>query len=841
MSIQLADNFSLRGQYPLDSRFISGTRAQFLTFDEREAYDGLIKLCTEDSCLYMYDSTYVDAVTGHFKPIGNEKTMVEHLRDFTEKYGALNIFDTTPSNYADWNNYLTDAQAQVATGDMELHARYKDSYMAVINPFFDNPEVLFSYVTPTTVGYITGSANELGPGIKIEKEIGKDFIVSEDLATITQPFPDTFYYQSVDTDDHINGLYIYDFENSEWKSVGGFPVDDITVVINDDKKLESYAIIDCVEFPTTDIKENVIYRQITNKPAEEHRYALTDDAIAAGYVMSDSGLEDTTTGDVVSWSAVNESWENTYKTLFVESDTGDLYRWKNEGSSEFNIAYGGIDIEAGDLYYYKNDTWYPLADDDLFVTVKELPTEDIELEKLYRVIGVTITDIKSYDFTEQAIADGWTANKDEGLISGDGITVVSWPDLVLNKDTYINTIIEENLFGDIFFYKADGIEEARLGYPKASVAGIKYFYDDTWHDLGGDTSIIDLGPSERPSMPKQNCFYRFSRDVLRDVTLLKLTQEAIDEGWTCSTTGMTQSDITYSWSEVEETWDSYRLLFEINEESGYLYEFIYDDVKHIQYYVYPSLPNKITIEYYDLELDNWQVVYSSIGGTGSDGKIGKYKDLLGKPTLNGVEINDAKTSTDYKIIWEGNEAAYEELSAGEKQLDTLHVIETTVPLEPIFITEINDNENLKYSTQHTSSNYHINMSFNEIKKLISNISGGVNPTGMLTTSDLTDLDKQLTQFVKDEMARDPISGDEVKVILRLDGGVQQFRGIYLYNKSNKWVVWSEVDTMPHATQESSGQVKLSSTDDIEQVSAETVTTPKDVNDIIESIQLFYDE
>lgn len=81
MGLQMADGFVLHTNVPLDSRFEEATYEEMLNYEDRDAYNGLTKFCTEDKNLYAYDSSYNNLKTGHFKRVGfpiDEKSITEN-------------------------------------------------------------------------------------------------------------------------------------------------------------------------------------------------------------------------------------------------------------------------------------------------------------------------------------------------------------------------------------------------------------------------------------------------------------------------------------------------------------------------------------------------------------------------------------------------------------------------------------------------------------------------------------------------------------------------------------------------------------------------------------------
>lgn len=122
------------------------------------------------------------------------------------------------------------------------------------------------------------------------------------------------------------------------------------------------------------------------------------------------------------------------------------------------------------------------------------------------------------------------------------------------------------------------------------------------------------------------------------------------------------------------------------------------------YEVDPVVPNAFY-------LSKGNSLYSIGGGSGSS----DYVSLIDKPKIDNNVLNaNNNTHEELELISERDFVT--EFSGKTDGIEI--VLPQGTPSSPIEISEIDDSDELKYSNRHTSSNYHINMTFDELRRLI---------------------------------------------------------------------------------------------------------------------------
>lgn len=174
---------------------------------------------------------------------------------------------------------------------------------------------------------------ELGEKIHIEQVIKK----VDTLSTVVSPKKYELYYlattETISDVEYQAGLYMWDETAVKWVATA-----------------TTGGIVTVEALPVTHINERALYlvpddRTITG------RYVLSDDAIAAGYSMSENGIDLVFPAQHWGWSQVAADWESWIGDELVENVNGPVCLL-SDGSIQWEYV-----VETNHLYYHYDNQW----------------------------------------------------------------------------------------------------------------------------------------------------------------------------------------------------------------------------------------------------------------------------------------------------------------------------------------------------------------------------------------------------------------------------------------------------------------------------------------------------
>lgn len=605
-------------------------------------------------------------------------------------------------------------------------------------------------------------------------------------------------------------------------------------------------------------------------PKENMLYVLTKDELQNVEVLTQvAGLSDMVTGETYVWDSSfginNVDSSDVTLVYFSSASNIQLSGYTATSGALYNNSFGHTSNNRIDFAY--NDAQYVWqatdeqnipglvgsftfvyesfnGDDEKFVEFAEWLKHRTEHEEiLYRRGAYTYRLIDA-----ETQAYGWVNIEDDRITVQQGednqgkiLRVDETGNLVL-ADFAADAILITDALPEgeaisktlLYFLKEDQYAEPEEGEeeqePELLYKKGLYFYGTDWILLSKETEVGGIEIVETlPDTYEDNTIYKIDNNykILNRYSAVGGNIVAVADGIEVHSLNADGEEVItlIGWSQILSSIDTYIGDYIVENENGLIYRYKHNNVEYLK------LMDKELVEdgLYTHTSFGWSLIPQNV-------------------SINNTKISNGDfTSSDLHIIWDGSAEEYSNLPVDQTLLETIHIVKTEEEVEPVYVTEINDDEKLRYSKHHAPSNYAVYMLINELVNKISNLSGGVNPIGIFKAHNVDDIPEEtlftyMDQFVRYEMHRDPIVGDEVKLVNVTDDDEEQFRCIYLYNKNNQWIIWSENDTMPNATQEISGQVQYATEEQVKEgTSTDTVVTPKDVNDIIESIQLFYDE
>lgn len=272
---------------------------------------------------------------------------------------------------------------------------------------------------------------------------------------------------------------LYTYSDDAWELVTDYKdiknCDEKTIFTNVYNKLESKAIIDEEELPTTDIKENTLYRIPTQKFYDVNGDEMTPIAIynavdGMGVLVTPGGIE--IGGVITPWTSVTDTWINEKDNYFVIEEKA-----VNNATSFIKIAdnsYAFINrLENTKVLYYRDyNTWKEvgsggeniklddvtteLVNDKLqanaIIDVDALPTSGIISTTIYRVLE----DVYKYNDEEIEQPQGYRGTTTAITVSESGITFDSteYPFATLT-DAQLNEITDKETceFADAEWFK----------------------------------------------------------------------------------------------------------------------------------------------------------------------------------------------------------------------------------------------------------------------------------------------------------------------------------------------------------------------------------------------------